>query len=419
MKKILMPLTRCAIVLAIFLTALFCVSPILSDKSSRQKYKDFFEAEHEYDVIFLGTSHMYNTVSCMQLWQDYGIASYNFGYSNCRMTESYWMLRHLLRYTKPRAVVIDLYHLEAQDKYRGDTMEQRHVQFDSMPLDLLKIQAVLDEFGDYEHWLDFIWPFAKYHSRWDALSEKDFHIVSTHENGSDIKIGLHGVNDDSVALIDAADMRPVDALSFQYLRKISDLCAKENIELLLLVVPYSICTAEDQRAYNYAAAALAAPHVSYLNMVAQENIHYLTDSYDADHMNMAGSCKVTDTLGAWLSDELAIPNHTGDERFAQMDEVFRAYSAMRAQQLRDEQNPTNYLLRLYDSCFLYDAHLPESGVKQLNEKQQLLLSRAQYSLDETLSKFSSESTLLEIDVYDRISKTLIDRVQLTDSRVIR
>ena len=419
MKKTLMPLVRCMVVLLLFAIPLTFFSSMLSDKTHQQKYMDFYEASHEYDVILLGTSHMHNTVSCMQFWQDYGISAYNFAYSNCRIPESYWMLRHLLRYTKPQAVVIDLFQLDSDDKYRGGLMEQRHVQFDSMPLDLLKIQAVLDMFDNYDYWFDFLWPFAKYHGRWDSLTSKDFHVSSTYENGSDIKVGLHGVHVDHIDPIDVDDTLPINSVSVRYLEKIAALCAEEGIDLVLMVTPYSICTPEEQRRYHYAASKLATDHVFYLNMISDENIHYQTDSYDLDHLNMAGSCKVTDTLGRWLQTELSIPNHRGDNRFAQMDEIFSAYTSMRTQQIKAEEDPTNYLIRLYDSCFLYNASMPEGAIQSLNEAQRLLLDRAQYSHDETLSEFTSDGTLLEINVYDRLTKELIDHVQLTSSSVIR
>lgn len=417
MKRKLMPIARCGVVLLIFFSLLSPVSSLLRDKRYQRKYMDFFRSEHNYDVVLLGTSHMYNTVSCMQLWQDYGISSYNFAYSNSRVPESYWMLRHLLRYTQPKLVILDLFQVTFYDMYRGDSMEQRHVQYDSMPFDSLKIQAVLDEFGDYKHWYNYLWPFAKYHSRWDSLNYSDFHISSSNENGSEIMIGLHGVSEDYVDQVALSEVQPFDTVGLEYARKISDLCAQQGIELLLLVAPYSICTPEEQRNFNYVAAELAAPHVSYLNLVAQENIHYQTDSYNADHLNMAGSWKVTDHLGTLLQNEYHIPDHRNDPAFSQMDDFLNAYTSMRIQQLKAEQNPTNYLLRLYDSCFLYNVNPYAESAQNLSKQQLLLLERAAHNLDKTLPVSNSFQEGIEITVYGKDGASLIDRVHLYSDRI--
>lgn len=41
------------------------------------KNRDFIEHSDSYDVLFFGNSHMANGVFPMELWNDYGIVSYN------------------------------------------------------------------------------------------------------------------------------------------------------------------------------------------------------------------------------------------------------------------------------------------------------------------------------------------------------
>ena len=62
--------------------AIAACAHVLEYKEGKQKYKPFFESETNFDVILLGTSHMWNQVSPMELWKEYGITSYNWGYSN-------------------------------------------------------------------------------------------------------------------------------------------------------------------------------------------------------------------------------------------------------------------------------------------------------------------------------------------------
>ena len=52
---------------------------VVERKDSRYKYEPFFEQEENFDVLFLGTSHVMDGVFPMELWNDYGIVSYNLG----------------------------------------------------------------------------------------------------------------------------------------------------------------------------------------------------------------------------------------------------------------------------------------------------------------------------------------------------
>ena len=38
------------------------MSKLLENKEAQRQYKDFFEDVTDIDVIFMGTSHMYNTI---------------------------------------------------------------------------------------------------------------------------------------------------------------------------------------------------------------------------------------------------------------------------------------------------------------------------------------------------------------------
>jgi hypothetical protein len=59
-------------------------------KSSDFKYADYFEQDEDFDVLFFGTSHVINGIFPMELWNDYGIVSYNFGGHGNEIATSYW-----------------------------------------------------------------------------------------------------------------------------------------------------------------------------------------------------------------------------------------------------------------------------------------------------------------------------------------
>jgi hypothetical protein len=59
-------------------------------KASDFKYANFFEQDEDFDVLFFGTSHVINGIFPMELWNEYGIVSYNFGGHGNEIATSYW-----------------------------------------------------------------------------------------------------------------------------------------------------------------------------------------------------------------------------------------------------------------------------------------------------------------------------------------
>ena len=68
-KKLLSAVFCCAVFLLMF-TA---VSRFFMRKTSYIKNADFYSYEGDFDVLFLGSSHMVMGISPMELWKEYGI----------------------------------------------------------------------------------------------------------------------------------------------------------------------------------------------------------------------------------------------------------------------------------------------------------------------------------------------------------
>lgn len=78
--------------LLLLMLCIFEVSKVMQRKASLEKYGDFYLNEDSIDVMFFGTSHVINAYFPMELWEDYGITSYNFGGHANYLTTSYWQM---------------------------------------------------------------------------------------------------------------------------------------------------------------------------------------------------------------------------------------------------------------------------------------------------------------------------------------
>ena len=74
---------------------------------SYSKNAEFMEESERYDVLFFGNSHMANGVFPMELWNDYGIVSYNLAGFGNRIPTTYWTMEDALDRSHPKLIEMD------------------------------------------------------------------------------------------------------------------------------------------------------------------------------------------------------------------------------------------------------------------------------------------------------------------------
>ena len=86
----------------------------------------------------------------MELWNDYGITSYNFGNHDAQLPTTYWVMKNVFDYQKPKCVVIDGHYLEFNRKTSATNFMNVHIALDTFPISKTKINAVMDLLDDPE-----------------------------------------------------------------------------------------------------------------------------------------------------------------------------------------------------------------------------------------------------------------------------
>ena len=69
---------------------------------------EYYDNAGGNDVIFVGDCELYENVSPITLWEDYGITSYIRGSSQQLIWQSYYLLEETLRYETPKVVVFNV-----------------------------------------------------------------------------------------------------------------------------------------------------------------------------------------------------------------------------------------------------------------------------------------------------------------------
>ena len=313
----------CALVVCLVLADRFFMRP-----DSNLKYKRFFEEDEKtqpFDVFLLGTSHVFDGVYPMQLYRDYGIASYNVANSSELMEFTEWTLRLALQFHKPKLVVLDVYYVD-RDLSNEWAYTYRHLFMDAMPLNLLKIQAVTKTM-DKKYWDEFLVPFTLYHGRWEEMLAGNVELTMNSVPcmmGAEMRVN----RDPAYHFVRTEDMNLENMPGKDAIRRIAALCKEQGIELVLTAIP-SAATYEEQCNMNSCKVLAEELSVPFINMFdVPDLVNMETDLYDGiSHLNPDGAVKVTAYLGEWLDQHYDLPDHRNDAAYSKWNDILKEYEA--------------------------------------------------------------------------------------------
>ena len=135
------------------------------------RYYDY--PKDTFDVTFLGSSFGMYAIYPMELYRDFGIASYNLCTGNQSIEASYYLARESIEKDHPSLIVMD-----CNMAWIGqETMQAEYIHYitDTMPYlsgNRLEIIRSLSEEGEDQ--LPLLFPLVAYHSRWQELTYEDF-----------------------------------------------------------------------------------------------------------------------------------------------------------------------------------------------------------------------------------------------------
>lgn len=313
----------------ILVIALFFTSKALMRTDTYNKYETFKKSKTDYDVLFFGSSHVLNAVFPMQLWNDYGITSYNLAWHSMGVVPCYWILQTSVSYHKPKIAVLDI--LGINNTSKGVSKDYFHGFYDNFPISKTKASAVEDLFPSVKEQMEFLIPFTFYHNNWygaNPLSKikhgikRSLELYSPHvTKGADLRIGVktHETFDMSVNKYEGKE-----SVGIEYAKKFIDYCRNNEIEPVFMFIPYS----EQGNLYEWRDALipiLEEENVLFIDMT-DGIVDFDIDQYDHNsHVNPSGARKVTDAVGKSLVQHFQLENHRNDKKFEGWSDDYAKY----------------------------------------------------------------------------------------------
>jgi len=340
MKKIL----ALAISIILFTVALFGAQNLLVPKymdEAREGMltREYYSDVHQNDLLIIGDCEVYENISPITLWEEHGIPSFIRGGAQQLIWHSWAMLEDALRHETPKVVLLSVLAMMYGEPQRET---YNRMALDGLKPSRTKFEAIRASMMPDESLASYFLPLLRFHSRWSELTRADLRYYFTRR-----QVGIAG-------FVMRCDVKPVDwepdpdllpnygfgPKAWEYLDKITALCAEKNIQLVLFkapsLEPYWYPQWEEQ-IVQYA----EKHNLAYLNALDKINeigIDYQVDTYDAGlHLNRQGAEKMARYLGEFLREHCpSLTDRRGEAAFESDWAVKRAqYYAMQAAQERE------------------------------------------------------------------------------------
>lgn len=352
-NKVIKRILCAAAALILLIGVLTALAPGLMRRPSPRKYFGFYEYAQDYDVLFLGSSHVLNSIIPIQLWDEHGITAYNLGMSGSTIAMDYWTLQNALQYAAPKLVVLDCASLAGEKV--NVSADYNHAAIDDLRHLPTKIDAVFDLFDAFGDKLGYLFP------------QRD---ADARDLSHDGKLGFTWLRTiKPVELPDFAavtDPSPVDNISIEYLRRIILECRELGIDILLTYIPFNANeNSLNEAAFMHSIAAeyglryLSAPEI---NAVLNPRVDFGSNYGDDVHLNLSGAQKLSTLIGSYIAEHYDIPDHRGTASYAHWDELSSTYHSEYRALLKRQKTPAEYLMALYHNGY---SVLIEAGSPQL------------------------------------------------------
>lgn len=298
-----------------------CLNPVFVPKWTQDLATSFTidgfyaEEKNSLDVVFFGSSQVVCGISPMKIYEKNQIKSYVLGTGSQPLPCTYYWLLEMVKYQKPKAVVVDTWM--AVDESVLDDETTRHAM-DYMRFSANKIRAAFDvervfrgRDGFESTAASYLIPLLRFHSRWKELSPYDISYLFADKHfvrkgycpGGIVYEGdrkdYQGVKED-----DSFPRREMSAYQREYLQKIIEYCKKEQITLLFVKTPLYYY---DAGLHNTVADIAKENDVPFLDFNMRQtwsaaNLDDTADFQSPAHLNISGADKISDYLADYLTE---------------------------------------------------------------------------------------------------------------------
>lgn len=276
--------------------------------------EEYYAEEKDHDVIFIGDCEVYTNFSPAVLWEEYGINSYIRGSAEQLLWQSYYLLEETLTYEKPKVVVFNILAMMFNEPQKES---YNRMTLDSMRWSPSKVKCIEASMTEEEHFIEYVFPILRYHSRWNQLTAQDFQYFW----GKDpVTFNGYYMRVDTLPAENVPEGKILSNYQFgeqayTYLDKMVELCKENDVELVLVKAPSLYPYWYDQ--WEEQIVAYAEKHqlkyYNFLDNIEEIGLDFNIDTYDAGlHLNLYGAEKLSRYFGDILIKDCGLTSRRGE-----------------------------------------------------------------------------------------------------------
>lgn len=369
----------------IFIILFVNITNLLKDKRVNAPYdvtrkvKGFYnEDRNSLDVVFIGSSHAYYTLNPAIFWDEFGVPSYVFGANRQPLWISYYYIKEVLKYQKPKVITLDVLYAAADVDIKNDEKGKEseryqkegdnRINLDDLKFSQNKLEAISVSVPK-EEIMSYIIELMKYNKRWKAIDKNSF-IYLNPKFKNPYKGYTPGFGS-------AYKMKPVNSTlnlsnkSLEYLNKIIELSKEENFNLILLKSPYNLDEAS-RKIYNKIADIAKENNIPFINY---NNLHNEIDFKpevdllpDCSHLNSFGAEKVSRHLAKYLVENYNLQDKRNNPAYSDWNECTQYYKQeVNNWELSQETDIYNYLDKLNNPNYIVILSARDAFTNSLNK----------------------------------------------------
>ena len=266
-------------------------------------YEIVAEKDDSVDLVFLGDSLVYSSISPMEIWDGYGYTCYDCAQPAQIMPYAYDYLKVAIDSQHPKIVFI-----EANILFRDP---------DKLPL-YKKIAYRIENYI----------PIIKYHSNWKKYFTHDKNSWLNVNKGYIYITGIKASKKDPLNYMDVNDEVEVSILpeNKECFEDMVSMCEENNIKLVLLAVPSQKSWSRSK--YNMVKELATEKGIEFIdfNLDNDLEIDWATETKDkGNHLNYWGAKKVSDFLGEYMESTGLLENHKNDPYYKSWHTAYSIY----------------------------------------------------------------------------------------------
>lgn len=268
-------------------------------------------------VIFLGTSQAANGINPLMMWDEQGIAGYNFSGAGQYIGTTYYLLKDLYRYQTPEVIMLDFECMTRPEDFL--TISNKLYNLPMIAGWKNRLDMYRDVIGDSPV---YIIPMLRYHNRWKELSRLDFR-QDYNVLGVGRRLDTQEITEEMPGNWTIDRQVKLGERELAYLNRIYEMTEEHGTRLTLIDMPsYSSDEMESltEQVRDWAkergvAICEANGEDAFADMELMPE-----DFADLLHLNVSGQVKLSSYIGRWLKTECGLL----DERDTEAGKLWEA-----------------------------------------------------------------------------------------------